>query len=113
MSSVIERNEPQSASSLVRNLRSQSKSEIYSSLAVLKKDQKCHKQFIKDGGIVPLIALLRSENVKILDLALSVLANMCLHAYVRQEVNRQFQSFHLLHRRFFLSLFLETLFLGP
>lgn len=87
MSSASEKIDCQLTRDLVRSLKSDSKSDICASLTTLKKDPKYHRQFVKDGGLAPLVQLLRSETIKILDLSLSVLANMCLHGYVRHEVH--------------------------
>ncbi|XP_012255296.2 armadillo repeat-containing protein 5 isoform X1 [Athalia rosae] len=71
---------------LMKNLNSTSNFDICISLTILKQDTQCHKQFVKDGGISVLVGLLGSDNYKILDLLLSILANMCLESYVRQEL---------------------------
>ncbi|XP_046744966.1 uncharacterized protein LOC124410547 isoform X2 [Diprion similis] len=86
MSSSSEKNDRQLSLNLIKNLKSDSKTEICSSLTILKRDSKCQKQFVLDGGLILLVQLFHTESLKILDLLLSVLANMCLHAYVRIEI---------------------------
>nr|XP_046481123.1 armadillo repeat-containing protein 5 isoform X1 [Neodiprion pinetum] len=85
MSTSSEKNDRQLSLNLIKDLKSDSKTEICSSLTLLKRDSKCQKQFVLDGGLLLLVQLFHSDSLKILDLLLSVLANMCLHTYVRIE----------------------------
>lgn len=72
---------------LSNNIKSNSKSGILSCLSRLRNDNKCYKQFEKDGGFVVLVELLRYQNIRILNISLSILANACLVSKTRYQVS--------------------------
>ncbi|XP_017887307.1 armadillo repeat-containing protein 5 [Ceratina calcarata] len=86
MSSVDERQEGTILRELVKHIKSESKSGILSCLIRLKNDSKCFKHFVKDGGLGILINLLNYQNMKILNVTLSILANACMTSDTREKV---------------------------
>ncbi|XP_076653762.1 BTB/POZ domain-containing protein Rnb isoform X2 [Halictus rubicundus] len=86
MSAVDEKKEQPILQELLKHVKTESKSGIYSCLVRLKNEPKCYKQFAKDGGLGILVNLLRCHNLKILNMTLSILANACLHSDAREKV---------------------------
>ncbi|XP_015185969.1 PREDICTED: armadillo repeat-containing protein 5 [Polistes dominula] len=86
MSSPNEKSDLSLLIELSKYLKVNSKSGITNCLARLKTDSKCYRQFVKDGGLTILIKLLRSQDLKILNMTLSLLANACLISDAREEV---------------------------
>lgn len=86
MSSLNEKSDQSIFIELSKYLKNNSKSGITTCLARLKNDSKCYRQFVKDGGLNVLIKLLRSQDLKILNMTLSILANACMISDTREEV---------------------------
>ncbi|XP_076278500.1 BTB/POZ domain-containing protein Rnb [Lasioglossum baleicum] len=86
MSAMDEKKEQPILQELLKHVKTESKSGISSCLVRLKNEPKCYKQFAKDGGLGILVNLLRCQNLKILNMTLSILANACLHSDAREKV---------------------------
>ncbi|KAK1133789.1 hypothetical protein K0M31_011579 [Melipona bicolor] len=71
---------------LLKYIKLESKSGILSCLVRLKNDSKYYKQFAKDGGLGILVNLLHYHNAKIVNMTLSILANVCMNSDAREKV---------------------------
>ncbi|KAK2581865.1 hypothetical protein KPH14_002328 [Odynerus spinipes] len=97
MSSPDEKPEHSLLIELSKYLKTNSKSGITTCLARLKNDSKCYRQFVKDGGLNILVTLLRSQDLKILNMTLSILANACMVSDVREEVKGTKIGYYVLY----------------
>ncbi|KAI4495640.1 hypothetical protein M0802_008475 [Mischocyttarus mexicanus] len=96
MSSSFEKSDYTLLIELSKYLKTNSKSGITNCLARLKTDSKCYRQFVKDGGLSILIKLLQSQDLKILNMTLSLLANACLISDAREEVKGTKIAYYIL-----------------
>ncbi|XP_035723787.1 armadillo repeat-containing protein 5-like [Vespa mandarinia] len=97
MSSLNEKPDHSLFIELSKYLKNSSKSGITTCLAQLKTDSKCYRQFVKDGGLNILIKLLRSQDLKILNMTLSILANACMISDTREEVKGTKIGYYVLY----------------
>ncbi|XP_015110238.1 armadillo repeat-containing protein 5 [Diachasma alloeum] len=66
-------------------ISSRDKAGILGILKRIKEESRVFEGFVKNGGLKVLIEVLRVQNTKILDYALSILANAYLKSWVREE----------------------------
>lgn len=89
MSDELEKPSSHTLNELKKHLKSKqpSKTDLCLCLERLKKNPQSSKNFIKAGGLVSLVQLLRFQDIKIMNTSLSILANMCLNSDVRNQVS--------------------------
>ncbi|XP_058803227.1 armadillo repeat-containing protein 5 [Phymastichus coffea] len=86
MSTDLEKADSRTLLELKKHIKADSKVHIHSCLTRVKENQQCCKRFIKAGGLKFLVQLLRYQDQKVINAALSILANVCLNSDVRQQV---------------------------
>lgn len=87
MSSDFQHEDFQIAHKLLKYIKSNSPEKIISFLKRVKADSKCTKQFFKEENLDVLIDLLKFQNQEIINLSLSILADMCLNLEIREKVS--------------------------
>lgn len=86
MSSDFQHEDFQIAHKLLKYIKSNSPEKIISFLKRVKADSKCTKQFFKEENLDVLIDLLKFQNQEIINLSLSILADMCLNLEIREKI---------------------------
>ncbi|XP_063973296.1 armadillo repeat-containing protein 5 [Diachasmimorpha longicaudata] len=74
---------------LDRYISSRDKAGILAILKRIKEESRVFEGFIKNGGLKVLVQVLRVQNTRILDYALSILANAYLKSWVREEIKEK------------------------
>lgn len=86
MSSDLQHEELHVIYKLSKYISGNSQDKIISILKRVKADSKYEKQLVKEENINVLVDLLQFKNIEIVNLTLSLLANMCRFLEIREKV---------------------------
>lgn len=87
MSSELDKPDSHTLNELKKHLKAESRPQILGCLVRLKEDTQCCRRLARAGGLDLLVQLLRYQDAKIINAALSLLANVCMNSDIRQQVS--------------------------
>ena len=87
MASELEKADSHTLAELKKHVKANSKGHILACLTRVKAEPQCCKRFVKAGGVELLVQLMRYQDLKIMNTALSILANLCMNSDTRQQVS--------------------------